>query len=69
MSVTLEMGAGHPGRHGDSAAQPVVQASSCANALVTTRHPDMVVVCVWDPAGMKGDNNNTQQRNTVKSYN
>ena len=51
------MEAGHPGRHGDSAAQPVGQVSSCVSVLVTTHHPDTVAVCVWDRAGTKGDDN------------
>ncbi len=51
------MEAGRPGRHGDSAAQPVVRASSCASVLVTTLHPDMVAVCVWGRAGTRGEDN------------
>lgn len=49
------MEAGRRGRHGDSAAQPVVQALSCASVPVTTPHPDMVAACVWDRAGMRGE--------------
>lgn len=53
----IEMEAGRRGHHGDSAAQPVVRASSYASGLVTTRHLDMVAVCVWGPAGMSGEDN------------
>lgn len=48
------MEAGHPGRHGDSAAQHVVQASSCASVPVTTPHLAMEAVCASALAGMKG---------------
>ncbi len=55
MRVAIEMEAGRPGRHGDSAAHPVVQALSCASGLVTTRHHDMVAVCAWGRAGTRGE--------------
>lgn len=51
------MEAGRHGRHGDSAAQPAVRASSCASVLVTTLHPDTGAVCVWGRAGMRGEDN------------
>lgn len=57
VSVAIEMEVGHPGHHGDSAVQLVEQASSCASVLATTLHPDTVVECVWDRAGMRGEDN------------
>lgn len=51
------MEAGRPGHRGDNAAQPVVQALSCASVLATTLHPDTAVECVWDRAGMRGEVN------------
>lgn len=56
------MEAGHPGRHGDSVAQPAVQASSCASVLVTTPHLATVAVCVSGLAGMKGTSLFVSQR-------
>lgn len=57
LSVATEMEAGHRGRHGDSAAHLVAQALSYASDLVTTHHPDTAAVCVWDQAGMRGEDN------------
>ena len=51
------MEAGRLGRHGDSAVQPAVRASSCASVLATTRHPDTAAVCVWGRAEMRGERN------------
>lgn len=55
MSVAIEMEAGRRGRHGDSAAQRVVRASSYVSVLVTTRHLVMEAVCAWGRAGMRGE--------------
>lgn len=55
------MEAGRHGRHGDNAAQRVVQASSYASAPVTTRHRDTEAACVWGRAGMKGKENQTDK--------
>lgn len=55
--VAIEMEAGRLGRHGDSAAQPVVRASSCASVLATTRHPDTAAACVWGQAETRGERN------------
>lgn len=48
------MEAGHLGRHGDNAAQPVVQDLSCASVPATTPHPAMGAVCVWGQVEMRG---------------
>lgn len=53
--VAVETAAGRRGRHGDSAAQPAAQASSCANALATTRRPDTAAACAWDRAERRGE--------------
>lgn len=53
--VAIEMEAGRPGRHGDSAARPAALALSCANAPATTHHPDMEAECAWGPAETRGE--------------
>lgn len=61
MSVAIEMEAGHPGRHGDSAAQPVARASRCASVPVTTPRPGTAAACVSGQEGMKGEDDHVCQ--------
>lgn len=57
VSVAIEMEAGRPGRHGDSAAQLAVQASSCASVPAITPHPDTEAASVLGQAEMRGEEN------------